>query len=405
MRKFLESAEGQATDHSDRPRRRCGSCSANLGPLLTSLSTHGDDVAASLGLFGQSAQFAVDHLGPLLKYVPALAGAYLLLKKTGHRRRGRARREGRQSIASADRDVPGDQGAHQPRCGRTPIGGGTNCGRRTETRTRPSTRTPALLARGRAVIAMIAQKVAMVSARRSRPACRHGRAVAAQHRPDRQPDRPGHPRDRRAGRRVRAAVEQVVRVPQLLESRVVTASRPRRPRSAPGSRTPSGTNGSRVRGTAFQEGRSKVLELVPRPPRQAQDRALEASARLISAPYKMGVQRGRRDSGTTPSAGCHFTVPELECPSPEATSYAIPTDPACWPTAASCPPPPAAVSSSRAERGEDEAIVPLSKMGQVAGAAGGVTTVRVSRSTGADRDIRRSSSASPIRVDNLLQTN
>lgn len=81
MRKFLESAEGQAKIQQFFAVLR-GSLS-QAGPLLSSVAANGEELGAGMQILGDGAQFAADHLGPLVRYLPALAAGYLLLKHTG----------------------------------------------------------------------------------------------------------------------------------------------------------------------------------------------------------------------------------------------------------------------------------------------------------------------------------
>ncbi|NMO52033.1 hypothetical protein HH310_12600 [Actinoplanes sp. TBRC 11911] len=81
LRAWVQSAEGQQKIAQFFAVLR--GAVAQIGPLLGDLAGHSDDVGSAVHIFGESAQFAVDHLGPLLKFLPVLAAGYLLLKHSG----------------------------------------------------------------------------------------------------------------------------------------------------------------------------------------------------------------------------------------------------------------------------------------------------------------------------------
>lgn len=81
MRAWIESAQGQEKIAAVMDVLR-GAVLA-IGSLFGSAATQGSELGQSVKILGDSVSFAVDHLGPLVKYLPALAAGYLLLKHTG----------------------------------------------------------------------------------------------------------------------------------------------------------------------------------------------------------------------------------------------------------------------------------------------------------------------------------
>jgi hypothetical protein len=391
MRKFTESAEGQAKIKAVLGTLR--QLISDLGPVLKSLSTHGDDVAASLGIFGKSAKFAVDHLGPLLKYVPTLAGAYLLLKKSGIAA-GVGLGVKVASIASQiamSRAIK----AHTSALRENTIASGTAAG---ATDANTASENAGLLAKGRAVIAMIAQKIAMAAT-----AVATGVATAAQWLLNVAMD--ANP----IGLIILAIVALVAAFVILWNksaafrnfwkavwSGIKTAA------SAVGSWFKDTLWGKWIKGAwdGIQKGGSKVMDWFHGLGGKLKT-ALSKIGSIISAPFKTAFNAVARFWNNT-LGRIHFTVPDWS-PIAGGKSFAIPTVPML--AHGGIVP---ATNGGRmviaGEAGEDEAIIPLSKMGQVAGAAGGGTTVVRFEFTGADSEFAKFFRKS-VRVNNLLQTN
>jgi hypothetical protein len=156
LRKFVESAQGQAKIQQFFAVLR--GALAQIGPLVSGVTSHGHELGQSLTIMGQSAQFAVDHLGPLLKYLPTLAAGYLLLKHSG-------------IAAGVGLGVKAFQIASQFAMSRAirahtmALRENTIASRTAATATSTGTvaENAGILAKGRAVVAMIAQKAAMVA--------------------------------------------------------------------------------------------------------------------------------------------------------------------------------------------------------------------------------------------------
>lgn len=157
MRRWVESAQGQAKIRQIFQALR-GVLGA-VGPLIASVAGHGDELGESMTVLGQSASFAINHLGPLVKYLPTLAAGYLLLKHTG-------------ISAGVGLGVKAFQIASQFAMSRA-IKAHTAALRENTVASRTSAASTAtdtaaqnggVLARGRAVVATIAQRTATIAA-------------------------------------------------------------------------------------------------------------------------------------------------------------------------------------------------------------------------------------------------
>lgn len=156
IRAWVESAKGQQKIGQFFAVLR-GALS-QLGPLFGSVAGHGDEFGKSVQILGTSAEFAVDHLGPLLKFLPTLAGAYLLLKHTGIASGVslgvKAFQIGSQlAMARAIK-------AHTGALRENTVASGANT---LTTEAGTTAENVGLLAKGRAAVALVAQKAALVA--------------------------------------------------------------------------------------------------------------------------------------------------------------------------------------------------------------------------------------------------
>lgn len=156
MRTFLESADGQAKISAFFAVLR-GSLSA-AGPLIGSLAEHSDVLTGSMTMLGNTAGFVLDNFGPLVQILPTLAAGYLLLKHTGvaagvsmgvkafeiisHWRMNAAIRA---HTAALTQNTAASRGAA------------------VATATGTAAENAGILARGRAVVGMVAHKVATIA--------------------------------------------------------------------------------------------------------------------------------------------------------------------------------------------------------------------------------------------------
>jgi hypothetical protein len=156
MRKFLESAEGQQKISQFFAVLR-GALS-QIGPLLGGVAAHSDTFTGSLQILGNVASFAVNHLGPLVQLLPTLAAGYLLLKHTGV---AAAVGMGVQAFQIASHFAM----ARAMRAHTVALTQNTAASRGAAAATATSTaaENAGVLARGRAVVGMIAQRTAMVA--------------------------------------------------------------------------------------------------------------------------------------------------------------------------------------------------------------------------------------------------
>jgi hypothetical protein len=156
MRKFLESAQGQQKIQQLFAVLR-GVLSA-VGPLLGSVAGHSGELGQSMSILASSAKFAVDNLGPLLKYLPVLAAGYLLLKHTGIAA-GVGLGVKAFQIASQFAMAAAIR-AHTTALRENTVASG---GAAVATGTNTAAENTGILSRGRAIVGMVAQKAALIA--------------------------------------------------------------------------------------------------------------------------------------------------------------------------------------------------------------------------------------------------
>lgn len=157
IRKFTESAEGQAKIKQFFAVLR--GAIDQLGPLLSGVTSHGHELSQSISILGQSATFAVNHLGPLLKILPTLAAGYLLLKHTGIAA-GVGLGVKAFQIAQQFAMVAALR-AHTAALRANTVASGTNTA---ATEAGTAAENVGILAKGRAAVALVAQKIGLVAA-------------------------------------------------------------------------------------------------------------------------------------------------------------------------------------------------------------------------------------------------
>ncbi|GAB1642526.1 hypothetical protein [Krasilnikovia sp. MM14-A1259] len=156
LRKFAESAQGQQKIKQLFAVLR--GALDQLGPLLSGVAAHSGTLSGSVKVLGSTASFAVNHLGPLVKLLPTLAAGYLLLKHSG-------------ISAGVGLGVKGFQIASQFAMSRAikahtaALRENTVASRTAAvaTETNTAAESAGILTRARAVIGMVAQKVATVA--------------------------------------------------------------------------------------------------------------------------------------------------------------------------------------------------------------------------------------------------
>jgi hypothetical protein len=160
MRQFLESAEGQEKVKEVMTTLR--SILSGVGQALTAVAGHGDEFNTALDVTGGAVSFVVDNLDTLAGWLPAIAAGFVLWKVAQF---------GANVAAVASLPITAGQAVAQWRLGSAmkantaalaanAAGTGANT---TATGVNTAAQNTGVLARGRAVIGMVAQKVALVA--------------------------------------------------------------------------------------------------------------------------------------------------------------------------------------------------------------------------------------------------
>jgi hypothetical protein len=396
LRHFLESAQGQERVATVLATLR--GILPGVGQVLQVVAGHGDEFNSALNVTGTVVRFAAGHLGLLAKLLPVIAAGFVLSKaaETGANIAKIAQVPLLAAQVAANWGLRGALTAHTAALEANTGATGANA---VATEADTAAESAGILAKGRAVVALVAQKVATGAATVATKAAAAGQWLlnAAM---DANP----------IGLVIIALVALVAGFVLLwnksaafrnfwigLWGHIKSAA------SAVGSWFKNTLWGSWIKGAwdGITSKGNSVLNWFKALPSKTRN-ALSSLGNLILSPFRWAFNRiagfwngtvGRL-SFTVPGwvpgiGGAGFSMPQL----PQLAKGGIVP----------------ATAGGRivrvAEGGEDEAIVPLSKMGQVAGAAGGGGTTRVWFDFAeAEREFAKWFRKA-MRVDNLLQNN
>jgi hypothetical protein len=395
MREFLQSAQGQQKIQAVLATLR--NLLANVGQVLTVVAGQGDEFNDALNVTGTVVNFAAGHLGLLAKLLPVIAAGYVLSKtaETGANIAKIVQLPLLAAQVAANWGLRSALTAHTAALTASTAATGGNTA---VTEASTVAENTGILAKGRAVVTMVAQKVATVAisvATKAYAAAQWLLNAAMTANP--------------IGLII-AAVIALVAIIVLIATKTtwfqtawkVAWGGIKSAASAVGSWFKNTLWGSWIKGTweSIQNKGTSVFNWFKTLPGKLKSALLNVGTILLS-PYKWAFNQiagfwnrtvGRL-SFTVPSwvpgiGGAGFSMPQI----PQLAKGGIVP----------------ATAGGRmiiaGEGGEDEAIVPLSKMGQVAGAAGGGTSRVWFDFDGAEREFVRWFRKS-VRVDNLLQTN